>query len=79
MFKRDLLKLLDGLPDDAPIVVDAEGGIDLAQSVRLVNIRKTAHDWSSTPVGNYRLADDTDNTECVGEAVPAIFISLDAL
>ena len=78
MVKRDLIDLLAGLPDDAPIVVDAEGGVDLAQSVRLVNIRKTAHDWSGTPVGNYRLADDIDYAECAGEAVPAIFISLDA-
>lgn len=73
--KRDLLKMLADLPDDAPIVLDAEGGVDFVGSVGIVSIRKAVRDWSSTPVGNYRIVDGDD--ECTGAAMPAILISLD--
>lgn len=75
MTKGDLLKLLSDLPDEVPIVLDAEGGIDLARSVCLVEIRKTARGWSGTPVGNFRVV--TDEDECTGAAMPAILISLE--
>jgi hypothetical protein len=81
MNNADLLKSIEAMPDDAPIFVDCEGGVDFARSASLVSVLKKAFDWRNTPVGNYRFRSDED-TEFVSErttgaSFDVILISMD--
>lgn len=77
MNKAKLMKLVADMPDDAPIFLDVEGGVDFARSVSLVPVRKTVIDWSNTPVGNFRIVSDEEDEATTGEPFQAILISLD--
>jgi len=59
MTVADLIATLHGLPQDVPVMLAAEGGIDHARSVRVADVARHPRDWAGTPVGQYReLPDD---------------------
>lgn len=79
MTKAELLKRIEAMPDDAPIFLDGEGGVDFARSVTLVSAKKTLRDWRYAPVCHYRIySEDAEEYEATtGAQFDVILISLD--
>ncbi len=69
-----LIATLQGLPQDLPVMLAAEGGIDHARSVRVAEVARHPRDWAGTPVGQYRELPDDDTT---GNPFGAVIIDLD--
>ena len=74
MTVADLIVTLQGLPQDLPVMLAAEGGIDHAHSVRVAEVARHPHDWAGTPVGQYRELPDDETTD---EPFRAVVIDLD--
>lgn len=73
----DLIAKLQTFPPGLPVMLSVgEGGIDYARAVRVADVVRHRHDWSCTPIGQYRELPD-ENT--VGEPFKAVVIDLDAL
>ncbi|MCQ9730197.1 HAD family hydrolase [Pseudomonas aeruginosa] len=69
-----LIATLQGLPQDLPVMLAAESGIDHARSVRVAEVARHPRDWAGTPVGQYRELPDDDTT---GNPFGAVIIDLD--
>ena len=76
MTVADLISTLQGLPQDLPVMLAAEDGIDHARSVRVADVARHQRDWAGTPVGQYRELPDDDTT---GAPVSAVIIDLDGI
>lgn len=74
MTVADLITTLQGLPQDLPVMLAAESGIDHARSVRVAEVARHPRDWAGTPVGQYRELPDDDTT---GAPFSAVIIDLD--
>lgn len=74
MTAAELIATLQALPPYLPIMLPAEGGIDHACSIRLIEVARHQRDWGGTPIGQYReLPDDETN----GEPFRAVLIGLE--
>jgi HAD superfamily hydrolase (TIGR01509 family) len=71
-----LIATLQGLPQDLPVMLAAEGGIDHARSVRVADVARHPRDWAGTPVGQYRELPDDDTT---GNPFGAVIIDLNGI
>ena len=73
----DLIAKLQTFPPGLPVMLTvSEGGIDYARAVRVADVVRHRHDWSCTPIGQFRELPD-DNAS--GEPFKAVVIELDAL
>ena len=70
----ELIAMLQALPPDLPVMLRAEGGIDHARSVRVVDAARHKREWASTPIGQYRELPDDETT---GEPFRVILIDLE--
>ncbi|MBV2182105.1 MAG: hypothetical protein KUL86_12850 [Castellaniella sp.] len=78
MLVSELITALQKLPADLPVMVCAEGGIDQPLSAHIITAIKHSRDWSGTPVGQYREANDwLDDTDTAGNPFQAVLIDLD--
>lgn len=70
----ELIEKLQALPPNLPVMLCAEAGVDLAQSVCVIDVAKHRRDWSGTPSGNYRQLPDDDVS---GDVFRAVLINLE--
>ncbi len=54
---RNLIKMLETLPPDLPVMLPAESNVDFAYAAHVKMVVRDAHDWSGTPVGRFLLVD----------------------
>lgn len=79
MTVAELIAKLQMIPPDLPVMLDAEGGIDHACSIRLIEAVRDDCDWGGTPVGQYReLSDEEDTASTCFMPFRAVLIDLDA-
>jgi|SRR5215469_2828390 len=53
----NLIKVLERLPPDLPVMLPAESNVDFAYAANVQMVVRDAHDWSGTPVGRFLLVD----------------------
>jgi hypothetical protein len=53
----NLIKVLERLPPDLPVMLPAESNVDFAYGANVQVVVRDAHDWSGTPVGRFLLLD----------------------
>ena len=70
----ELIAMLQTLPPDSPVMIRAEGGIDHARSVRVVDAARHEREWASTPIGQYRELPDDETT---GQPFRVVLIDLE--
>ena len=50
----ELVARLQLMPQEFDVMLPCESNVDHALRVGIVQVAKTDHDWSGTPIGNYR-------------------------
>lgn len=73
----ELIVQLQMLPQELEVMLPCESNVDHALRVGIVQVAKTDHDWSGTPVGNYRLIDANDTEVKTGKPFPVVVIDLE--
>jgi hypothetical protein len=53
----NLIKVLERLPPDLPVMLPAESNVDFAYAAHVKMVVRDAHNWSGTPVGRFLLVD----------------------
>lgn len=78
----DLIAQLQLMPQDLEVMLPCEGGLDYAMGVGIVQVAKTKHEWSGTPVGNYRQMEEMYGYEPeleTGQTFPVALIDLEEI
>lgn len=78
MLVEDLIKMLQQMPPDMPVLLPAESGFDHPRSVYIAKVAKTSRDWADTPVGNFRVLGECLSEKIDGDVLDAAIIGLDA-
>jgi hypothetical protein len=66
----NLIKVLESLPPDLPVMLPAESNVDFAYAAHLQMVVRDAHDWSGTPVGRFLLVDKLPARDSQAPAEP---------
>lgn len=74
----ELIARLQMMPQELEVMLPCESGVDHAREIGITQVAKTERDWSGTPVGNYRVVDETDTEGKTGNLFPVVVIRLDA-
>lgn len=74
----ELIARLQMMPQELEVMLPCEAGVDHAMGIGILQVARTERDWSGTPVGNYRVVDETDTEGRAGKAFPVVVIGLDA-
>lgn len=73
----ELIVQLQMLPPELDVMLPCESNVDHALRVGIVQVAKTDHDWSGTPVGNYRVIDGNDAEVKTGKPFPVVVIDFE--
>ncbi len=73
----ELIVQLQMLPQELEVMLPCESNVDHALHVGIVLVVKTDHDWSGTPIGNFRVIDDNDTEVKIGKPFPVVVIGLE--
>ena len=74
----ELIARLQRMPQELEVMLPCEAGVDHAMGIGISQVARTERDWSGTPVGNYRVADETDTEAKAGNLLHVVVIGLDA-
>jgi hypothetical protein len=78
----DLITQLQRMPQELQVMLLCEGNLDYAMGVGIVQVAKTKHDWSGTPIGNYRQIEEMYGYEPeleTGQTFPVALIHLEEI
>ena len=77
MTVSELIARLQMMPQELQVMLPCESNLDHALRVSIVQVAKTDHDWSGTPIGNYRVIDGNDTEVKTGKPFPVAVIDLE--
>lgn len=73
----ELVVQLQMLPPELDVMLPCESNVDHALRVGIVQVAKTDHDWSGTPIGNYQMIDGNDTEVKTGKPFPVVVIDFE--
>jgi len=75
---KELIEILQKMPDDMEIMMPLEGNVDRVKAAYIATVAKTRHDWPSmTPIGNFVVLDDDEistSAETTGDPFQVVMI-----
>lgn len=57
----ELIARLQLMPRELEVMLPCEAGVDHVMGIGILQVARTERDWSGTPVGNYRMVDETEH------------------